>query len=565
LPLERAPAAATAGLSSLQESKAPLRKAEGASRVPAVAGEQIVRPGPKTRARRPGSPQAAIGAEFDMRPSRRLSLSFSAADFSFQRTEEEIVMIRSATSKAVLLTAAALFTSAAFVNCSSTKNTTTAAADVGSVGLAVKLSTGVNVDKVDYKVSGNGITPVTGSIVVSDPGATVSVLVNGLPAGTGYLVELTAVSTDGKTTCGGSSTFDIIANQSSSVTVALQCKTPKTTGSVVVGGTFNNCPALTSFSASPLAVAVGGIITVGSAASDLDPGTMLTFAWTATAGTFAAPTSASTTYTCAVGGSQTLTITVSDGKCTDSATVPVTCVALDCGNGMVQPDKGEQCDPPSAANHCDQNCQIIPVCGNMVKEGTEQCDPPNGVTCDQSCKNIPIVCGNNIVQPGESCDPPNGTTCGATCQTIAPAMCGNGVVEAGEDCEPPSTATCDSKCKKIDVCAVCETAQCDPTISGCDSLTGAAKTACTALLACVRTKHCAPAGDVQPCYCGTATDIGCLGGGGNGLCKAEVEAAAQSTDPGAIAERFVDPAFPVGRAANLIGCDHDSCSTKCPL
>ncbi|HXI55539.1 MAG TPA: hypothetical protein VNO55_05745, partial [Polyangia bacterium] len=88
-------------------------------------------------------------------------------------------MIRSETTKAVLLTAAALFTSAAFVNCSSTKNTTTAAADVGSVGLAVKLSTGVNVDKVDYKISGNGITPVTGSIAVSDPGATISVLVNG--------------------------------------------------------------------------------------------------------------------------------------------------------------------------------------------------------------------------------------------------------------------------------------------------------------------------------------------------------------------------------------------------
>jgi len=478
-------------------------------------------------------------------------------------------MIRTSTSKAVVLTAALLFSSTAFINCSSTKNTApTVAADVGTVGLAVKLSPGVDVDKVDYKITGNGITPVTGSIVVSDPGASVSVLVNGLPAGLGYLVELTAVSTDGKTTCGGSGTFDVVANQTSSVTVALQCKTPKTTGGVVVGGTFNNCPALTSYTAAPLAVAVGGVIAVGATASDLDPMTTLTFAWTATGGSFASATSASTSYNCSAAGSQTLTITVSDGNCTDAATIPVTCVALDCGNGMVQPDKGEECDPPSAANLCDANCKIIPVCGNSKLETGEQCDPPDmGVSCSATCQRIAPVCGNGIVQPPtEQCDPPNGTTCSATCQSQVPPRCGDGIVnQASEECEPPGTATCDASCKRIDLCAACEAAQCDSTIAGCGPLTGTDKTVCLALVACIRAQHCAPTGDAQPCYCGTASDIGCLSGQANGKCKAEVEAAAKSTDPGIIANEFVDPAFPIGRATNLIGCDKDSCSMQCPL
>jgi hypothetical protein len=302
-------------------------------------------------------------------------------------------------------------------------------------------------------------------------------------------------------------------------------------------------------------VATGGIITVGATASDLDTGDTLTFAWTATAGSFAAGTSAATTYNCATAGPQTLTITVSDGHCTDSATIPVTCVALSCGNGHLDP--GEQCDPPSAANHCDAYCQTIPVCGNSVVEKGEQCDPPNGTTCSTACQGIPIVCGNGIVQPGETCDPPNGNTCDATCHSQAPLTCGDGIVSPsiGETCDPPNTMTCDANCHTIDLCAKCETAQCDPTIAGCGSLTGADQTACLALVACIRMTSCSKNGDAQPCYCGAVSDTVCLTGGAIGPCKAQVEAAAKSTDSGTIANEFVDPSFPLGLATNLIGCD----------
>jgi len=470
----------------------------------------------------------------------------------------------------VMLTAAMLFSSAAFINCSSTKSNRTVVTEVGSVGLAVRLSPGVDVDTVDYKITGNGITPVTGTIVVSDPGASVSVLVNGLPAGTGYLVELTAVSRDGKTTCGGSAPFDIVANGSTSVTVALQCKTPKLTGGVIVDGTFNNCPALTSYTVAPLAVATGGIITVGATASDLDPMTTLTYAWTATAGSFASGTSAATTYTCSAGGAQTLTITVSDGNCTDSASVPVTCVQLSCGNGMV--DTGEQCDPPSTANGCSDSCQFIQICGNSRLETGETCDPPTeGVgmanTCSLTCQTLPPICGDGRIQPGagETCDPPVLGTCDTMCH-VQNLRCGDGIVTPGlgEQCEPPGTTTCNAMCRNIDLCKACEDLRCDPTLAGCDVFTGADKVACDNLVACIRARHCAPTGDAFACYCGTASDIACLTGAGNGPCKAEMEVAAHTTDPGIIANVFVDPSLPIGRATNLIGCDAESCSMECP-
>jgi hypothetical protein len=116
-----------------------------------------------------------------------------------------------------------------------------------------------------------------------------------------------------------------------------------------------------------------------------------------------------------------------------------------------------------------------------------------------------------------------------------------------------------------DLCGACEAAQCDPTIAGCGSLTGTDQQLCLNLVSCIRAQHCAPKGDAQPCYCGSASDIGCLSGQASGLCKAQVEAAAKSIAPATIANEFVDPTFPIGLATNLAGCDHDSCPVVCPL
>ena len=112
--------------------------------------------------------------------------------------------------------------------------------------------------------------------------------------------------------------FDIIANQTTAVTVGLQCRASNNTGNANIMGTFNQCPTV-SFTASPLvASSPAGVINVSATGMDLDPMTTLTYAWTATGGSFAAASSATTTYLCSAPGQQTLTITVSDGACPTS-------------------------------------------------------------------------------------------------------------------------------------------------------------------------------------------------------------------------------------------------------
>ncbi len=503
------------------------------------------------------------------------------------KTQARAVISRTAT----MLLAVVLMT-AGIAGCSSHDNPADAN-PTGSASMAINLPSGATILRVDYTISGNGITPITGQVNVSGAGSTVSFLVNGIPAGMNYLVKLTAVSTDGATTCTGQANFNVVAGMVSHVTVLLQC-TGGQTGGVVVNGIW--CPILSSYSVSPLAVAVGGQVDVAAAATDLDTSDNATptFAWSASAGSFVSATAATTKYNCSSAGMQTVTIKVSATSptvnvtgCDSHDSTVVMCTPLSCGNGTV--GAGEQCDPPNGTT-CDSNCLQIPVCGNNTVEApagpypAEQCDPPNGTTCSATCQSIAVVCGNGIVQPGEQCDPPNGTTCSATCQTIAGAVCGDGTVQAGEQCEPPNTPAgnftqaCNAMCQRAGntLCGTCEASKCDaffgaPGAWGCAGLTGTARSNCEALVSCIRTTHCAVAtSDAQACYCGTATDLACLTGMANGQCKAQYEAAAGTMDAGTIAGLFTDPSSPVGLADNQITCDVDNsggpnCRPVCPL
>jgi hypothetical protein len=93
-----------------------------------------------------------------------------------------------------------------------------------------------------------------------------------------------------------------------------------------------HCPLVTGWSASPLQASVpDGKIDVSATALDLpDAGTQpLALMWSATAGFFAAPTSAKTVYTCSTVGTQTLTFSATDlhrrTPCADVVTMTVTC------------------------------------------------------------------------------------------------------------------------------------------------------------------------------------------------------------------------------------------------
>jgi hypothetical protein len=194
---------------------------------------------------------------------------------------------------------------------------------VGQVALALQIGNGLTVNTFSYSLTGPN--PRMGSINVSNS-TTVSTLLSGVPAGTGYGVSLNGTATDGKTTCSGTSgSFNVTAGSTTPVTVNVSCKTPGTTGSVLINGTINVCASVGSVSAAP---PVGTSIAITSSASDSDAGPgALQYSWTTNSGTLSSATVANPTLNCTKPGPVSLTLTVTDGDpaCSDSFNVQLAC------------------------------------------------------------------------------------------------------------------------------------------------------------------------------------------------------------------------------------------------
>ncbi len=195
-------------------------------------------------------------------------------------------------------------------------------AGAGSVALLLQGGAGV-VDAFSY--SNTGPQSYTGSINVANS-STVSAVIGGVAAGAGYTLTLSGKSTDGQTSCAGTSaSFSVAAGATTQVAITVDCHAPGKTGSVAVNGTINVCPNIDSVGAAP---PVGTTIALASAASDPDGGPQpVNYSWTATSGTLSSATAANPTLTCTAPGTATLTLTVSDGDpgCATSFTVPVSC------------------------------------------------------------------------------------------------------------------------------------------------------------------------------------------------------------------------------------------------
>jgi phospholipase C len=230
-----------------------------------------------------------------------------------------------------LFLAAAALGGAAWMNGCSTPPTDQAgvSGDVGDVAVALTLLPGLSLNTASYSISGpNGFTK-SGTLDVSHS-ATVSGIISGLPAGSGYSITLNGTASDGSTTCLGTATFAVVAHQTTMVSVHLTCHEAPTTGSVSVNGTINICPVADGVSATPDEVAVGGTVALVASAHDPDNGpSPLSYHWTASAGTLDDAASATPIFTCTTPGAATLAVTVSDGDpaagCSDTASAVVTC------------------------------------------------------------------------------------------------------------------------------------------------------------------------------------------------------------------------------------------------
>ncbi len=185
-----------------------------------------------------------------------------------------------------------------------------------SIGLELQLASGLTLDQASYTITGTGGFSLSGDIDISNS-QTLSAVISGLPAGTGYTITLSGNTTDGGTRCAGSASFDVVAHETTPVTVSLACHQASSTGSVSVNGTVNICPSLDGISASPAEVKLGGSIELSATASDADSAPApLTYAWSAASGTFDDASAAAPTFTCTAPGPVDITLTVSDGDAT---------------------------------------------------------------------------------------------------------------------------------------------------------------------------------------------------------------------------------------------------------
>src|SRR5579863_9941157 len=156
----------------------------------------------------------------------------------------------------------------------------------GSVDVDPIVSGPLVIDSIAFSVSGNGITPINGTIDVRDSNATGSSRVGGLPSGFGYQLALTATTADQGTFCSGQATFDVAAPETTELSMSFVCINANTVRVISNGGTPHTCPSVASLS---VARAPGGVL-VSASAFSFDNLTPL-FTWDAPLGSFGAPDS----------------------------------------------------------------------------------------------------------------------------------------------------------------------------------------------------------------------------------------------------------------------------------
>ena len=193
----------------------------------------------------------------------------------------------------------------------------------GTIGVALQIAPGLTLASASYEVTGASGFSRTGAIALTNS-TTLSATIGGLPVGSGYSIAITAGGMDGGIGCAGSASFAIVAGATTVVVINLRCHEPARTGSAVINGTINVCPALDDLSALPGEARVGSSLALSVSAHDLNNGA-LTFSWAAPSGTFSSPSVANPTFTCSAIGPVPVTVAVSDGDCGDSLTTIVTC------------------------------------------------------------------------------------------------------------------------------------------------------------------------------------------------------------------------------------------------
>jgi len=205
------------------------------------------------------------------------------------------------------------------------------------------LPNGWNVTSASYVVwSSDHVVVIQGTENLSGTNAALSVSLL-VPSGNGDVLDLTVMTSNGKSCSGTSPPFNVRPGAPTGITLVLSC--------LPANPAADSCPTVDVQPPVPAdGNASSGRFSVGATASDPDPGDTLSFTWAASSGTFGDPAAASTLYTCTTTGAQTQVLNVDDHhvptSCTETFLLPVTCVA-----------------PPADAGVCTDGC-VTPAAGS---------------------------------------------------------------------------------------------------------------------------------------------------------------------------------------------------------
>ena len=263
----------------------------------------------------------------------------------------------------------------------------------GSVEMELQIGPSVTINTVNWTISNStsGFTR-SGTVDVRFSNKLLF-LAAAIPAGTGYSIVLAASSTDGAFSCTGTANFAVTAGGLTPIMLVFNCSSaPGGQGGIVVVGTTQVCANLDSVGVSPLETAVNTPISLSATGS---AGTLpVTFAWTATAGTFNNAASATPTFTCpSTPGPVTITVVVSPSA-PSCPTVTTQSVTVECTTL-----------PPTFTN----------VYSSVIAARCVSCHKPGGpgVTSGQLDMSTPAAAYANLV--GVSAAGTGTGTSGVTC------------------------------------------------------------------------------------------------------------------------------------------------------
>lgn len=239
-----------------------------------------------------------------------------------------------------------------------------------------------------------------------------------------------------------------------------------------------------------------------------------------------------------------------------------------CGDGIVQTEAGETCEPASAAGDASGLAPAL-ICLTKCPDDGDPCTKEtrsgSAANCNVRCTRTEIATFIN----GDKCCPPNANS---KLDKDCPPRCGNGVIEAGEPCD--GSADCDSECKLkstegyrrciaeisgVDAaCGECICSSCANEVEACfESGDSKPDADCAAIVNCGLGNDCTGAA----CYCGSVTVFGtCLTLQATGVCKEQVEHAAGTTDMITIFNQQIDLATAIGRSTALSDCHILQCN-----